>query len=240
MFIKSATKVMLDGRDGVGVVVAHAGGQATHVAQNGRGLHVANGTLHCRLRPVEVVSGLHLQRRPVDGVSRVLGLPPNSPSTLRRKSVHQVIPIPWILSMNTTHASLDPACSRGHLLDRVLQDSFLDLVAVRVLNPGLVADRSQVLDKPQCMLRIVRMYLRWSQDPSLSRSYSQVVLYHAQYCRSNEFSTRRQATPQLRSAFSPASSRRQGTEPRLRLFRGGARPSLSSAPPHPRRGKARR
>jgi hypothetical protein len=36
----------------------------------------------------------------------------------------------------------------GTLLDRVLQDSFLHHVAVRVLNPGLVADRSQVLDKP--------------------------------------------------------------------------------------------
>jgi predicted dinucleotide-utilizing enzyme len=43
---------------------------------------------------------------------------------------------------------LNPVCSRGHLLDRVLQDSFLDHVAVRVLNPGLVADRSQILDKP--------------------------------------------------------------------------------------------
>jgi hypothetical protein len=50
----------------------------------------------------------------------------------------------------------------GTLLDRVLQDSFLHHVAVRVLNPGLVADRSQVLDKPQCMLRVVRMYLRGS------------------------------------------------------------------------------
>jgi hypothetical protein len=37
---------------------------------------------------------------------------------------------------------LDPVCSRGHLLDRVLQDSFLDHVAVRVLNPGLVAESS--------------------------------------------------------------------------------------------------
>jgi hypothetical protein len=39
-----------------------------------------------------------------------------------------------------THAILDPICSRGHLLDRVVQ----------------------VLDKPQCMLRVVRMNLRGS------------------------------------------------------------------------------
>jgi hypothetical protein len=46
--------------------------------------------------------------------------------------------------------------------DEILQESFLDHVAVRVLHPGLVADRSQVLDKPQCMLRVVRMDLRGS------------------------------------------------------------------------------
>ncbi len=37
------------------------------------------------------------------------------------------------------------------LLDRVLQDSFLDLVAVHVLNPRLIADSSQVVDKPECV-----------------------------------------------------------------------------------------
>jgi hypothetical protein len=50
----------------------------------------------------------------------------------------------------------------GALLDCVLHDSFLDLVAVRVLNPRLVTDGSQAVDKPKCVLRIVRMYLRWS------------------------------------------------------------------------------
>jgi hypothetical protein len=54
---------------------------------------------------------------------------------------------------------LGPGLLAGTLLDRVLQDSFLHQVAVRVLNPGLVADCSQVLDKPQCMLRVVRMDL---------------------------------------------------------------------------------
>jgi hypothetical protein len=42
---------------------------------------------------------------------------------------------------------LGPGLLAGTLLDRVLQDSFLHHVAVRVLNPGLVADRSQVLDR---------------------------------------------------------------------------------------------
>jgi hypothetical protein len=51
---------------------------------------------------------------------------------------------------------------RVELLDRVLQDCFLDLVAVRVLNPRLIADSSQVLDKPKCVPRIVGMYFRGS------------------------------------------------------------------------------
>ena len=80
-----------------------------------------------------------------------------------------------------THAILDPVCSRGHLLDRVLQDSFLDHVAVRVFNPSLVADRSQILDKRQCMLRIVRMYLRGSARTLRFHNHTHVVLYHAQY-----------------------------------------------------------
>jgi len=42
--------------------------------------------------------------------------------------------------------------------DRPLQDSFLDLIAFRVLNPSLIPDRSLVMDKIECVLRIVRTY----------------------------------------------------------------------------------
>jgi hypothetical protein len=51
---------------------------------------------------------------------------------------------------------LGPGLLAGTLLDRVLEDSFLHHVAVRVLNPGLVADRSQVLDKPSNRLEPVQ------------------------------------------------------------------------------------
>jgi len=46
------------------------------------------------------------------------------------------------------------------LLDRLLQDRFLNLVAVCVLDPRLIADASQVLDQSQCVFRPVRIYLR--------------------------------------------------------------------------------
>ena len=75
--------------------------------------------------------------------------------------------------MNTTHTILDPVCSRGHLLDRVLQGSFLDHVAVGVFNPSLVADRSQVFGQARARVsgrQNVSSLVR--SDPSLSQSYS--------------------------------------------------------------------
>jgi hypothetical protein len=44
--------------------------------------------------------------------------------------------------------------------NRHLQGLFLDLIAVCVLNPGVVADSSQVVDQTQYVLWVVRMYLR--------------------------------------------------------------------------------
>ena len=35
---------------------------------------------------------------------------------------------------------------------------FVDRITVRVLNPGVIADSSQVLDKIQCLVRVVRVY----------------------------------------------------------------------------------
>ena len=37
---------------------------------------------------------------------------------------------------------------------------FVDVIAARVLYPGVVADCSQVLGKTQCVFWVVRMYLR--------------------------------------------------------------------------------
>jgi hypothetical protein len=70
--------------------------------------------------------------------------------------------------------------ARGsNLLDRVLQDGFLDLVAVRVFNPRLVADRSQVLDQPKCVLRIVGMYLRGSALTLRSHNHTHMSSFAA-------------------------------------------------------------
>ena len=46
--------------------------------------------------------------------------------------------------------------------NRHLYGLFVDRVAVRVLNPSVVADSSQVLGQTQCVFRVVRMYLRAS------------------------------------------------------------------------------
>jgi hypothetical protein len=44
--------------------------------------------------------------------------------------------------------------------NRHLYRLFVDLISVRVLNPSVVADSSQVLGQTQCVFRVVRMYLR--------------------------------------------------------------------------------
>ncbi len=43
--------------------------------------------------------------------------------------------------------------------NRHLYGPFLDLIAVWVLNPGVVANSSQVLGQTQCVFRVVRMDL---------------------------------------------------------------------------------
>ncbi len=59
------------------------------------------------------------------------------------------------------------------LFDSALQDRFLDLVAVLILNPGLVTDRSQIMDKPECMLRVVSVYLRGSARTRCFHNHAQ-------------------------------------------------------------------
>jgi len=60
---------------------------------------------------------------------------------------------------------------------RHLQGLFVDRIAVCVLNPGAVTDSSQVLGQTQCVLRVVRTYLRAAARTFRLHKHTQTLRY---------------------------------------------------------------